>query len=88
MEPVGDDDATDLGQSQRTHAARIDTIEAVAQAPGTTASNLLTVETSGNPTGDRVDLLVERARGLGDEAIDALERVVEAMVSLRGRGGT
>ncbi len=46
------------------------------------------METSGNPTGDRVDLLVERARGLGDEAIDALERVVEAMVSLRGRGGT
>ncbi|MCW8139592.1 MAG: helix-turn-helix transcriptional regulator [Planctomycetota bacterium] len=67
-------------------AARIVTIEAVAEALGVSVSELLATGPKTNPRPDRADRLAERIRALGDHAIGALERVVEAMELLaRGR---
>lgn len=67
------------------HAARIVTVEAVAEALGVSVSELLATGTGtrGNPRAGRP------CKALGDIAIDGLEHVVEAMEHLsRGRRGT
>jgi transcriptional regulator with XRE-family HTH domain len=70
------------------HAAKVDTLEAVALALGTTASDLLATSKASNPGPDRADRLAQRARELGDEVIGALEHVLDAMTSMRGRRGS
>jgi transcriptional regulator with XRE-family HTH domain len=70
-------------------AARIVTIEAVAEALGVSVSELLATEPVSNPRPDRSDRLAERVRALGAEAIGALEHVVQAMeVLAQGRRGS
>lgn len=70
-------------------AARIVTVEAVAEALGVSVSELLATGPKANPRPDRADRLAERIRALGDRAIGALENVVEAMEGLaHGRRGS
>jgi transcriptional regulator with XRE-family HTH domain len=76
-----------LKLERAAHTPKIDTIEAVATALGITVSELLATGKTSNPGPDRADRLAQRARELGDEAIEALEHVLAAMATMRGRRG-
>lgn len=65
-------------------AATVVTVAAVARALKVPMSELFVSGPAANPGPDRADVLVDRVRALGSEAIRALEAVADAIESARG----